>query len=326
MLDYHEGQLSEAEVSRLHNFVEQHHEFSIDPGFDNSLKLSSPNVVYADKTDLYKTDLLLPDLTEEELECLAVLEGDNPTQEVKQSNRKLFDQFEKTILVADPDIVFSNKKELHKKRILLPAYVYGAIATAAMLVFAWFIFSPNTLPVDPLRIAQDSTREVIFLDKLVHPDEFDLIASNTPSKRVVGPTVKKVKAEVFDQRDDVKLSTVQRLVAHEIPSLKTLNMNSSSAFVYRTIPYFETEEYKTFLAFSGEMIRKNILGQDPELVEKSKFSLWELADAGLEKVASTFSVPMDIEREYNDEGELIEVSFDSPLLAFSAPLNTRKGR
>lgn len=324
LLDYHEGRLSDVEVAKMLEFVEEDSELSIDFDFDPTLKLSSPEVFYNDKTDLYKTEFSLPDLSEDELECLAVLEGDVKNSKLEKKNLPLLNLFKETVLVPDKNIVFENKQALCKKRILLPTYVYGAIATAATLIFAWFIFNPNTQTVDPIKTVKDSNREVIYLDKLINPDEFDAIASHVPLKKVAKSTTIIYQEETLPERFDTEIASIQRLTAFTVASTIEENINSSNAFVYRTIPFHETKEYQNFLAFSGEMIRKNILGQDAELVEKSKFSFWELADVGLEKVSSALSLPMNIEREYNVEGKLVELSFDSRLLAFSKPMNSQK--
>jgi len=325
LLDYHEGQLTNSEVARLLEFVEKHSELSIDFDFDHTLKLDSPDIVYADKTDLYKTELLLPDLSEEELECLAVMEGDMEQSDIDEKNLPLLGFLKETVLVPDQSIIFENKQALHKKRFFLPTYVYGAVATAAMLIIAWFVFSPAIQTVDPIQTAQDTEREIIFLDKLINPDEFDAIASSAPLKEPAKSRMTISMDVSLPERIDTKILANQRLATYIVTSEAKI-INSSNAFVYRIIPYRETEEYKSFLAFSGEMIRKNVLGQDAELVKKSKFSVWELADVGLEKVSNALSLSMDIEREYNAEGKLVEVSFDSPLLAFSTPLNSQKAQ
>ena len=98
---------------------------------------------------------------------------------------------------------------------------------------------------------------------------------------------------------------------------------ASGLVAFRFIPDPADGEYQTIWAFSGDLIRKEVLGQDPEIVKKTKFSLWELADAGLEKVSSVFGTNADIERQYNDSGELLAVTFESPLLGFNTPIRKR---
>jgi hypothetical protein len=83
------------------------------------------------------------------------------------------------------------------------------------------------------------------------------------------------------------------------------------------------DEYQTLLAFTGDFMRKRLLGQDPELVEKSRFSFWELADAGLQKLSDVFGTQADIDRQYSDSGELRSVSFESSLVAFNTPVRRR---
>ena len=98
------------------------------------------------------------------------------------------------------------------------------------------------------------------------------------------------------------------------------------AFIHRTLPYPGDTEYQTFLAYTGDVLRERILGQDPDLVKSTKFSLWELADAGIEKVSDFLSLPVDLNREYNDDGKLESVAFDSRLVAFSTPVQGRRNR
>ena len=90
------------------------------------------------------------------------------------------------------------------------------------------------------------------------------------------------------------------------------------------VPHSAAHLNQTLGAFAGEMIRKRILGQDPDLVKKTRFSMWELADVGVEKVSDLLRVSADINRQYNADGQLVEVAFDSPLLAFQTPVRAAR--
>lgn len=333
LLDFHEGRLNSDEKQALHDFLSINSDIPIDPYFADFIELPTPELTFPCKGDLFRTEFSLADISEEDLECIARHEGDLEglarttfdTDLMENQGKALrFSQFGKTKLQPDPAIVFEGKEAMKKSLFMIPAYIYGAIATAAVLIISLIVFRPDsqTLPESGL-VAQDSARNVIYLNKLKHPSEYDHLAVVEPSpilqKQKINQTI-----ETEIERDIETITFSGRLNPGLIATTLDPAKNFEEAFVYRIDPYISNDEYKTFLAFSGDMVRKNILGQDPEMVRKTRFSFWELADAGLEKVSGVLNLPVNIDREYNIEGELVEVSFDSKLLAFSTPIHSRK--
>jgi len=332
MLDYQEGNLSDERINELLAFLKSHSELSIDPDFSDFMTLEAPELTYPGKADLFRTDLNLPELSEDEIECIARIEGDLIHVEEKifdasiEANTKkaiLFQTLKQTILEADSNITFENKAGLHRRRIQIPLYVYSLISAVAIIVFGWFIFFPDT-PVQELPVlANDTTPQLIFLNKLVHPSKFDKIATTDPVKRMAVSNI-----SITESITNTESVLVSLLPARKLP-LRLLNPSSvvpdkSNAFIYRALPYPGDIEYQTFLAYTGDVLRERILGQDPEFVKKTQFSFWELADAGIDKVSNFLSLPVDLDREYNDDGKLESVVFDSRLVAFSTPIHVRK--
>ncbi len=342
LLDYHEGNLTPSQEQILHEYLQANPETSIDPDFDISLTIKAPQIQFEQKSDLYRTEFSIPELSEEEIECIAALEGDLFPGELKSFQERLkhnpqkallYKKLSQTKLKPDENLTFQNKEKLYRKVVLWPRYVYGVVATAAILILAWFVFTPLNQNIDTQDgLAQDTIKELIYLDKIAHPGRFDRIASNNLEKTPVKSSYAITEEIPIDSnssrlvQEDYQISKIQKLDVASIRNYEPFVKTSSEAFVFRSYPFEETIEYQTFLAYSGDLIRKNILGQDPELVKKTRFSLWELADAGLEKLATIIPVPMDINREYDNEGDLVEVSFDSRLLAFTTPVNARKAQ
>lgn len=335
MLDYQEGNLSDVRINELLTFLKSHPELPIDPDFSDFLTLEAPVLTCPGKTDLFRTDLNLPELSEDEIDCIARIEGDmipaeekifDTSLEANTEKAVLFQGLKQTILKPDTSIVFENKASLQKRRIQIPMYVYSLVSAAAIIVLGWFIFSSNEAVQEPPLIAKDTSRQVIYLNKLINPSKFDKIALTDPVKILLAPDANAIVEPVIDPG----FAMLSISPAGKLP-VRLLNSSSpiadkSYAFIHRTLPSREDIEYQTLLAYSGNVLRERILGQDADFVKKTQFSFWELADAGIDKVSNLLSLPVDLNREYNDDGKLESVAFDSRLVAFSTPINGRRNK
>jgi hypothetical protein len=63
-----------------------------------------------------------------------------------------------------------------------------------------------------------------------------------------------------------------------------------------------------------------VLGQDPDLVKQTRFSMWEVADAGINKISSIVGSDAQLNRQYNKDGSVVAVSFNSRLMDVEAPV------
>ncbi|MCK5820911.1 MAG: hypothetical protein KAH17_03450 [Bacteroidales bacterium] len=335
MLDYQEGNLSDGMIDELMAFLKSNPDIQIDPDFSDFQTLEAPELSFSRKADLFRTDLNLPELSEDEIECISRIEGDMILSEEKAFDESLetdtkkamlLSALKQSVLIADTGIVCENKSSLHKRVILIPRFVYGLVSAAAILIFAWFVFSPGSEIVqDPQQIAKEA-RQIIYLNKIVNPSKFDKIASANPLKTIAKPgDISILESIVNPEFDLASISLAGKLPIRLINSSSRV-ADKSYAFIYRTLPYPEDVEYQTLLAYSGKVIRERILGQDADFVQQTKFSIWELADVGIEKISDFLSIPVEMDREYNDRGQLESIAFDSPLMAFSTPISGRRSR
>ncbi len=346
-LDYHEGRLNSEEEQSVMTFIQDNPEcFDVFEDYQ-ALVLPIPDIKYPNKSELFRTEVSMPAVDEWEYLCVAFIEGDLSDKELDNFEKERLSDPEKektlnTFLATksspDESIHYEQKAELKKKVVLIPRWIYGAVSAAAILVLGWIIFSPFGDKTDIPQMADEKNREIIYIDKLAHPGKYDRIASlDTKIKHLSNSSVtfldnqaglsdKGLSGDNPIERESyvmLALGSQKPITIHTVPSEMP---PSSSVFAFRSIPSVEEDEYQTFFAFSGDLIRKQILKQDPALVEKSRFSLWELADAGLEKLSNIFGTNADIEREYSESGDLLAVSFESALIGFNTPIRKKSAQ
>ncbi len=342
-LDYHEGRLNSEEEQMTKAFLQEHPEFYNEFEDYGSIVLPVPVIRYPDKSELFRSELSIPESNDWEFMCIAFMEEDLTDDELVEFEKqrrsdpekeKVLAMYLSTKSISGEEIQYNDKLALKKKIVLIPRWIYGAISSAAILVLAWFIFNPNSGRMDEQQFSEDSTRQVIYIDKISHPGKYDKIASLESRPKAIKKSSLAAVAEKGRSSENL-LSDVEMIrFNHTIASLPAKSSGrvdtkidlygpASQQFAYRFIPGAEDDDYLTLVAFTGEYIRKQLLGQDPELVEKTRFSLWELADAGLEKVSNIFGTGADIEREYNENGDLVAVSFESALVGFNTPVKRR---
>ena len=299
MIDWLEGNLSPARVRALVQFLDQHPELQTLTPESNLAVLSPVDYAYPDKSELFKSDFSIPEASDEEVECIASIEGDLSLADQKifeqsinadLSKAALLEQFSHIHLLPDDNIVFSGKANLRKKHYHIPAFAYGALATAAALVLGWFILSPIFRQSDNMEVTNDNTREIIYLDKLANPSRFDKIVSSEPSMELSRPATQTDLEIKFIAREP--LGEMYMMTSLLPETLNTVMHEPGSHFVFRvTKPNISDDtEYETLIAFSRDIMREQILGQDPAMVKKTKFSFWELADAGLQRLSGFFNL------------------------------------
>ena len=342
-LDYHEGSLNAEEKQMTEAFLQKYPECYDEFEDYADLVLPIPEIHFPDKSELFKTEISLPETNDWEFLCIAFMEGDLTDDElIEFENQRKEDSEKEKVLamylstksIPEKNIQYGDKTTLKRKIVLIPRWIYGAVSSAAILVLAWFIFNPNSGNVDTQQFTEDSTRQVISVDRISHPGKYEKLASLESGPKAIKKsslttyTKGGVSTEILLPDDEMirfnyTIASLPAKITGRVSSKIDIYAPASQQFAYRFIPGAEDDDYLTLVAFTGEYIRKQLLDQDPELVEKSRFSLWELADAGLEKVSNIFGTGADIEREYNESGDLVAVSFESALVGFNTPIKRR---
>ncbi len=88
-------------------------------------------------------------------------------------------------------------------------------------------------------------------------------------------------------------------------------------------PYISTlpdEEYLSLPQYALQVFREKVLGQDPMMVKKTRFSLWEVAGAGVSRINEIAGSDMKLNRAYDSNGEIVAVSFSSRLVDLETPV------
>ncbi len=345
-LDYHEGRLNSDEKQKVKAFLQEYPEFYNEFEDYGNVVLPVPEIRYPNKSELFKTELSIPEANDWEFQCIAFMEGDLTEDDLRDFDKlrnsdpekaKILELYLATKSLPNESITFEDKAALKKKIVLIPKWIYGAVSAAAILVLGWIIFSPFSGDVSEQQFAGDSLRQIIYIDKISHPGKYEKVASVESGATSLNKTSLPSSSEKISSdenllsnskqmiREDYTMASLEARKPIKLTSIVDQSTTSTSYLAYRYIPSAEDEEYKTLVAFSGDFIRKQLLGQDPEIVNKSKFTFWELADASLEKVSNVFGTGADIEREYSESGELLAVSFESNLVGFNKPVRRRLG-
>jgi len=82
------------------------------------------------------------------------------------------------------------------------------------------------------------------------------------------------------------------------------------------------EKYLTLPQYALQLFREKVLGEDPVLVRRTRFSMWEVAGAGVDKINVLAGTEMKLNREYDASGQILAVSFNSRLLDVETPIRT----
>lgn len=148
LLDYMEGNLPEADIALLKDFVLTHPELNIDLNDIELVELEAENVSFSSKENLKKTNshLVSDELFVGYVENTLTEEEKSKIEELCAKDASLANElrlYKSTILLADKNIVFENKESLKKenKIIWFSTKIYLRAAAALLLLFGlWFTF------------------------------------------------------------------------------------------------------------------------------------------------------------------------------------------
>lgn len=76
----------------------------------------------------------------------------------------------------------------------------------------------------------------------------------------------------------------------------------------------------TLEQYSTRLFRKRILKEDPPADDNRKFSVWDLADAGIKGIKNIFGGNMELNKEYDEDGNVAYLAFDSRAISFSTQM------
>lgn len=333
-LDYHEGQLSTAQMKELEQFLLDHPDLKAEFDAFEMLRLPTAKTSYPDKTELLKKEEDLMFSEGDDYRCIAFLEGDMKADEEEAFRQEVQDDqqlwntlslYNHTRLSADEKIRYRGKSKLKKQVRLIPAWVYPVAAAAVMSGIIWAVWPSGQ--TDPLLdksaplMAEESRVEYQSI-----PSRKALLNESKPDATLHMSLLETPTEVVFEPEPEMMLTAIQAKSVSSIQSNYHYDIDFSDFRLTDNSVFYamlaEEAEYETVPQAALRLFRERVLNQNPEEVKNRRFNLWELADVGLERFNDFAGTSMDITRNYNTSGELELVSFNSRLVDISTPLRS----
>ncbi|WP_297086027.1 hypothetical protein [uncultured Draconibacterium sp.] len=328
-IDYLEGNLDKGMIDSFLEFLKQHPELKKELELYEPISIATENVSFKQKTALYKNKFDAAETFDNA--AIALLEND-----ISESEKKAFENylathpekkqqaaaFRKTKLIADDSVVFTPKKRLYKKapgRIVL----LWAGRVAAVLILALALFNLQKRNEKPEIVAkkQVAVIEKQPVEKGNHPTE---TAPGTEKQSAIAHTTQTMAAKQVEKIGYIK--PVQKPVIErketqagdsELLAIRATlfvpnKLNTINASVSTNKP--EATLATMYLSYPTENPNDEWLLADRV---KNKFNLGNISKAGLNLISSISDDRF--EYETNDNGKVVNYTYESRLLAFSIP-------
>jgi hypothetical protein len=357
-LDYLDGQLSNEQLETLLDFLEQNPDLQKELQGVSKVGLAAGNEMLDQKEFLLKTPEDIPGIGSLDQLCIARMENDLSVEEAILFDKQLdtnpvlereYAAFLQTRLDPSDKVVYPYKSELKKKVVFFNPWVITAISSAAIVLLAWILWPNNSEKEIPAmaKLEEPAKKTSTPADSIaVKPD---LAITNGASANSEGSASKTEAASSRNiQKPDTWLAGKDNPALLELPVRESVPMKSlarryplsgpripdpmgtkilyasnyPSAF-FQTMP---SEDALTIPQYALQLFREKILGQDPKQVRETRFSMWEVAGAGVNKINDLAGTQMKLNREYDPEGDIVAVSFNSRLLDVEAPIRAQEDK
>ena len=334
-LDYLEGVLDESLVDEFILFLQNNQDLKTELELARMEGLKPDDVVFQKKNTLYKEKYDLQD--ELDQTAIARLEGDLTTAEKIDFEKYLTQHperqkeaalFNLTLLAPDVSVIFEHKRKLYHhsvgKLILLWTSRAAAILVLAFLIYQFpdYFSSENNLPNNQLVVTE------------IQPDKEKSTPENPRNKTISKPEPAEEKYEKTSPEVKTETHTHQAEILKDDLYAHSENEKNTETRIPMEIPkmitgiepFISTQQPDlTLVEITIKSQEKQIMTGDERLladVVKEKtginnFSLSVIARAGLYLVSSVSNEKFNYQT--NSEGEIIELNYDSRLLAFTIP-------
>ncbi|HKL38497.1 MAG TPA: hypothetical protein VJ876_06330 [Bacteroidales bacterium] len=348
-LDYLDGKMTGEQQQELHRFLEDNSDLKEElAGLEHTLMApAGMEASFPDKGQLKKS-LTLPDQDYTLLDelCIARLEGDlSPVQQEEfelllreqPRKQKTFRQYERTRLEPDTSLIFAHKEQL-KKGGVLSFFIrrnapYLAMAATVLLLAGLHLFFPKAGQLElpsgengmrpsvnepvvsqeeiPARqqsnAAAEAVGENIDYDKLSHAGvQPEMKGTNNLSGR----------AEAINRASMTPMQPRWGAPIKEEPVLAQLKEPS--------LPYANIKKKRiNFDAYQkmDRILDRQVAYALQQGIREPKFSLWDIADLGLEGISKLTGKELTLERHYNNQGKLQKMAFRTESFAMSTQLD-----
>ncbi|WP_372648588.1 hypothetical protein [Draconibacterium sp.] len=328
-IDYLEGNLDEGMIDSFIAFLKANPDLKQELELYESISLEPEKVRFNNKTDLYKSKydnheafdnaaiaLLEGDLSKSEKQDFETYLARNPEKEKQAA------AFQKTILTADESIVFANRKKLYKKAPGKTILLWTS-RIAAVLIFGLVIFNLlnrnnkieeiTSQQIAEVEKAPQKTIEqtpVIITDNNITTEVAENIPTEAPIPiEQISPKKPIVEDMVEDNSvtsapDELLAMRETLIVPEELQSINaSINVEQPTATLATMHIIYPAETYDDEMLLADRV--------------KEKLNLRNISKAGLDLIASI----SDDRFEYktNNNGKVVNYTYESRLLAFSIP-------
>ena len=345
-MDYLDGGMPPDQVIELMSFLKENPDLKTELEEFEEINIEPDNKRFESKTSLKKS-FIVNDSNFDNF-CIASLEGDLTKEEItlfqtwlKQNPLKAreFELYKKTRLIPEK-ITFDFKSTLKKSsvaRIVTPkVWGYFSAAASIIILLALYIFinqpganentiiseiitdtttvetksQPGQEPQTKLNIEKEiipynKPRSNNLVEKPVITQDVNIVPDN--SNRLLQPDTIELTFNKI-QRKEINTLPEKSIIA-ALVSIKDLevveNINDNLNLSQMAVKTFKSE----------------ILKEEKDKINPDRFTLWDIADAGIRGINKIIGWKMEFDKEYNDDGELIALGFDSNTISLYHTMN-----
>ncbi len=345
-MDYLDGGMPPDQVIELMSFLKENPDLKTELEEFEEINIEPDKKRFESKTSLKKS-FIVNDSNFDNF-CIASLEGDLTKEEttlfqtwLKQNPLKAreFELYKKTRLIPEK-ITFDFKSTLKKSsvaRIFTPKVRgYFSAAASIIILIALYIFiskpgvNENTLISE--RITDTTTVETksqtspepqtkTEIEKEIIPDNKPG-SNNIVKKPVITQDVNIVpdKLNRLLQPDTIEL-TLNKILRKEINPLPEKSILAALVSIKDIEVIENTHENLTLSQMAVNTIKSEILKEEKNKINPDKFTLWDIADAGIIGINKIIGWKMDFDKKYNENSELIALGFDSNTISLYHTMN-----
>ncbi|TSA35957.1 MAG: hypothetical protein D4R64_08865 [Porphyromonadaceae bacterium] len=333
-LDYLDGQLSNEQLETFLDFLEQNPDLKQELLGVSGVSLAAGVESLDQKEQLLKSPADIPGIASMDQLCIARMENDLPEEEARMFDFQLneyaelaekYAAFQLTRLNPADSVIYPYKKELLRKTRILSPWIITAISSAAVILLVWFLWPDPPKIVTPglAKIEQTATSNQLPSTNIQQP-----ITDNRQPTTIIPVNEKPAKLE-SSPREFIPMNSLSHKSAGagpRIPDPQSTKILLASNYPSAIINSVTAADALTLPQYALQLFREKILGEDRILVRRTRFSMWEVAGAGVDKINSLAGTNMKFNREYDSKGDIMAVSFNSRLFDVESPIRDQENR
>lgn len=344
VIDYLEGHLPQEQEQEMKRFFRDHPDLEQELRDLEQTRLVPAGDAFPDKERL-KKQLTLDDAGYSHFDelCISRLEGELTDEQARVFDRMVeasperhhaYALYQKTRMAPDPAIMFEGKDDLKKggssrKPALRALYPWAARAASVLLLAGMYLFFPSPdsavapLPsAGPMRTAQQTTVAGVDDAGQVVPDP-NTITHQIAYNRIAP----ELHMEVQNTLPPQPVFAEEETSMQPLQARYGMSFDAEPFYAGIRIPELPLEEFRerggTFDSYQklDRFLNRRVDYALASTMQRSDFSLWDVAGAGLKGISKITGKELALERHYNPEGELQRLALKTESFSFSTRVN-----